>query len=83
MFNVLKPLSIISERTAKMKDERGKKTDAGKLFRITWGELYGNSHYRADFSFELRINKVFKTTRYICMNFSSLGHKFKLKFKLL
>jgi hypothetical protein len=48
------------------------------LFKIIWGELYGNDHYRAEFSFELRIIKVFKITRQICMKCSS---KYKLKLK--
>jgi hypothetical protein len=46
------------------------------------GELYENCQYRADFSFKLWIIKVFKITSYIRMNFSSLGTKFKQKFKL-
>jgi hypothetical protein len=29
------------------------------IFCIIWGDLYENYHYRADFSFELRINKFF------------------------
>jgi hypothetical protein len=29
------------------------------VFQIIWGELYKNYHYRADFSFELQIIKVF------------------------
>jgi hypothetical protein len=49
------------------------------LFQIIWEESY---HYRADFSFELRTIKVFQITRYLCMNFSSLGHKFKGNFEL-
>jgi hypothetical protein len=33
------------------------------LFQIIWEELYENYHYRADFSFELQITEVFKTTK--------------------
>jgi hypothetical protein len=33
------------------------------LFQMIWGELCGNYHYRADFSLELRIIKVFEITR--------------------
>jgi hypothetical protein len=44
--------------------------------------MYENYRYRADFSFELRISKVFKLTRYMCMNFSSFGPKLKQKFEL-
>jgi hypothetical protein len=33
------------------------------LFQIIWEELYKNYHYRADFSFELQIFEVFKTTK--------------------
>jgi hypothetical protein len=40
-------------------------------FCIMWGELYENSDYRTDFSFELQIIKVFEIRRLICMNFSS------------
>jgi hypothetical protein len=29
------------------------------FFLIIWGELYENYHYRADFSFKLRIIRVF------------------------
>jgi hypothetical protein len=35
----------------------------GKFFRIIWVKLDGNYNYRADFSFELRIIKVFEITR--------------------
>jgi hypothetical protein len=59
MFNRVKPLSIIFERTVKTNDECGKTTVAGKLFLIIWGELYENYHYRADFSFKLRIIMFF------------------------
>jgi hypothetical protein len=33
------------------------------LFVIIWGELYENYYYRADFSFELQIIKVFEISR--------------------
>jgi hypothetical protein len=32
------------------------------LFQIIWGELYENSHYRTESSFELPIIKVFEIT---------------------
>jgi hypothetical protein len=51
-------------------------------FRIIWGEVYDSYHYRKNFSFELQIIKVFEITAYICKNFSSLGYKFKQKFKI-
>jgi hypothetical protein len=44
-----------------------------------FGENYENYHYRTDVSM---IINVFKIIRYICMNFNSLGHKFKLKFEI-
>jgi hypothetical protein len=56
-------------------------TVEGCLYQIILGELYDNYHSRADFSFELQIIKVFEITRWICMNFSMLGPKLKLKFK--
>jgi hypothetical protein len=38
-------------------------TAAGKLFSlIIWGELYENYPYGADFSFGIRIIKVFEIT---------------------
>jgi hypothetical protein len=52
------------------------------LFRIIWGKLYEQCYYKEDFSFELLITKVFEITRYTCINFPSLGRKFKLKFEL-
>jgi hypothetical protein len=53
MFNTVKPLSIISERTTKNKC--GRMIDVGKFFfsQVILGELYEKGHYRADFSFEL------------------------------
>jgi hypothetical protein len=39
------------------------------FFQITLGELYENYHHRADFSFKLRIMRVFDITTEICMNF--------------
>jgi hypothetical protein len=33
--------------------------------------------------FKLRIIKVFEITTYLCVNFSSLRLKFKLKFKIM
>jgi hypothetical protein len=33
------------------------------LFRIIWGKLYEQYHYKEDFSFELLITKVFEITR--------------------
>jgi hypothetical protein len=46
---------------------------------IIWEELYENYHYRTDSSLELRIIKTFEITRQICMNFSTLGRKFKIR----
>jgi hypothetical protein len=64
MFNTIKPLSIISARTANLINECRKMIDAGSyLFQMIWGEMYENYHYRAEFSFKLPIIKVFKTTR--------------------
>jgi hypothetical protein len=34
MFNALKPLSIVSERTAKIKDECGKRQMLGSYFEL-------------------------------------------------
>jgi hypothetical protein len=59
IFNMVKPLFIISERTAKMNDDCRNAIDVGKLFQIIWGELYENYHYKADFYFKLRIIMVF------------------------
>jgi hypothetical protein len=36
--------------------------DAGKLFLITWGQLYGNDHYRADFSSLRKISVIQEDT---------------------
>jgi hypothetical protein len=58
IFNTVKPLSIISEGTAK-NDEWGKRQLWQLFFQIIWGELYENYHYRADFSFKLQLIKVF------------------------
>jgi hypothetical protein len=38
MFNTVKPLPIICERTAKMNDKCGKTIDAGKLFTFNYFE---------------------------------------------
>jgi hypothetical protein len=59
----MKPVSIVSERNAKNK-RRGKTLDAGRLLVSNYlGINYENYRYRADFSFELQIIKVFETTR--------------------
>jgi hypothetical protein len=50
VFDTVKSLSLISERTT-----RSKLIWENYLFQIIWGELYENYHYRTDFSFELRI----------------------------
>jgi hypothetical protein len=39
MFNTVKPLSIVSERTVKIDDERGITTDAG----VTYFKLFGEN----------------------------------------
>jgi hypothetical protein len=65
IVNTVKPLSIVSEGTAK--NEQMRKNDrCGKVFcfiLFIWGELYENYYYRTDFSFELLIVKVFEVTR--------------------
>jgi hypothetical protein len=65
MFNPVKPLSIISERTAKNKQLLWENNRCGKVicFQLFWGKLYGNVHCRADFSLKLQIIKVFEIIR--------------------
>jgi hypothetical protein len=58
MFNAVKPLSIVSDGTAK-----SKQMQENYLFQIIWEELYKHYHYRADLSFKLQIIKVFEVTR--------------------
>jgi hypothetical protein len=56
----VKHLAVVSERTTKINNECRKTIDAGSyLFLIILGELYASYHYRAYFSFELQIIKVF------------------------
>jgi hypothetical protein len=53
MFNTVKPLSTVSERTAKSKQLQ-ENDGCRKLFILNYlGELYENYHYRADFSLKL------------------------------
>jgi hypothetical protein len=56
IFNTVKPLSIISEGTAK--DNR-----CGKTIGLLGENYFDYHHYRTDFSFELQIIKVFEITR--------------------
>jgi hypothetical protein len=64
MFNTVKPSSIVSEGTVKYKWWMREKIYVGKLFiLIIRVELYETYHYRVDFSFDLRIMKVFEVTR--------------------
>jgi hypothetical protein len=47
--------------------------------KLIYFKIFGEN--RADFCFVLQIIKVFKITRYICMNFPNVECKFKLKFE--
>jgi hypothetical protein len=58
----------------KINYECRKTIDAGSyLFLIILGELYESYHYRADFSFELQIIKVFLNNQVNLYEFFLLG----------
>jgi hypothetical protein len=75
MFNTLKPLPIISERTVK-------NNEAGRLFFPNYLEgIIQKLSLQGRFFFKITNNGRFQNNQINLYEFSFLGHKLKLKFE--